>query len=163
MSQVALTSFPSKLCSYSTAKLPILYIGPTLTPTSILSASIGISLDSNASETEVVDALKNILKNKKEFQQNNETVFSKYFSGDAFRRTLNGWSLANELGTLDTIGGIEESNDVARHIENFGILQALDVKKSNIYFLKLLLLANPKLVFIKIRRKLVHTLRRLIN
>jgi len=163
MSQVAFTSFPSKLCSYSTAKLPILYIGPTLTPTAILSASIGISLDSNTSETEVVDALRNILKNKKEFQQNNEAVFSKYFSGDAFRRTLKGWSLANELGSLDTIGGIEESNDVARHIENFGMLQPLDVKKSNTYFLNLLLLANPMLVFIKIRRKLVHTLRRLIN
>jgi hypothetical protein len=163
LEKVAFTSFPSKLCSYSSANLPVLYVGPLKTPTSVIASSIGVSLDSSVSESSIIEAIRQLMNKRTDYISSNELVFTEYFSGISFRNSLNKWMMANGLGSLGDAETSRIDSHVPQFIENFESFQVIDKKLSNDYFLVLFALTNPRILFRKLRTKLFRALRKIIK
>ncbi len=163
LEKVANTSFPSKLCSYSGANLPVLYLGPTVTPASELTSLIGISLNSDSSTKQIVGGLQVLIESNEKFRQNNIEVFRKYFSRASFHETLNVWALKCGFGELNKELTHVRSVGLLKFVENQEKFQDLDYQHSNEYFQLLVLLGNPKILMIKVAGLIRRKLRKLLN
>ena len=163
MEKVASTSLPSKLAAYASANLPVIYVGPKPTPTSIIAQEIGIALDSKVGNFEISKAIAEILHRRTDFQEKNSKLFNSYFSGANFRKSLNEWLTISNLGELPMTKINVTPKNFLRNIESYEPFEEVDNKKSEIYFSILWSIRHPKKIAEKIGKRIFKVVARTLK
>jgi hypothetical protein len=91
------TSFPSKLSTYISANLPILYVGPKGSSVESIIEQCGIELSHQFSERELFKAIQKLIANRTAFQEQGAMVYRHYFSKEAQSSLLAEWKSRNSI------------------------------------------------------------------
>ena len=91
------TSFPSKLSTYISANLPILYLGPKGSSVESIVEQCGVELCHLFSAEELTLAIEALIVNRTTFQDQGKAIYREYFSREAQGSLLSEWKRLNSI------------------------------------------------------------------
>ncbi len=110
------TSFPSKLVTYITANLPILYVGPAKSSVDLFMKDIGIQLTHDYGAEELVSSFHSLIHNRASYQLGGTRLFEKHFSKDSQKEIIRKWRVSNQIKNQFFVGRHEF---VSRNIRSY--------------------------------------------
>jgi hypothetical protein len=152
------TSFPSKLVTYITANLPILYVGPAESSVDLFMKGIGIQLTYDYGAEELMSSFHNLIHNRAFYQSGGAGLFEKYFSKDSQKEIIRKWRVNNQIKDQFTVGRHEF---VPKNIRSYHRV-ALDRKYFSIIIKKVFGI-KLKLVFSFMRIRVAGKLKKIFK
>jgi hypothetical protein len=161
MKIISRTSFPSKLATYISAGLPVLYLGDLDSFTAQLVSKIGIALNCNERNNKIIDSITDLVSNSKERRFERVELFHNFFSESKFRDTLTNWLEMAGLSHKDFV--LEKTYPIGngKLIRNFDKICDKPYR-SILYFQIFLIILNPKILVTKINIKLMRKVHKIV-
>lgn len=161
---VARQSFPSKLATYVTAGLPIIYLGPNYSSFATLIEEIGIKLGnikSSCWETSILELLANHNVDDMKIHE----IYKRYFSSSAQKKSISDWLLFSGINPIQWSSKSIPfyHNTTVRQLNRPIEDELYSVKVGRTLFLIQRILSSPKRISLRFKTTIERRLRTLLK